>query len=41
MHLTSVIDGLTIKVLTGMMTADQMYAQIEKFIDRTILMPPS
>jgi len=39
MHLTAVIDGLNIKVLTGMLTPNQMYAQIEKFIDRTIVTP--
>lgn len=37
MHLTALIDGLTIKVLTGMLTSDEMYAHIEKFIDRTIV----
>jgi AcrR family transcriptional regulator/predicted XRE-type DNA-binding protein len=40
-YLTAVIDGLIIKVLTGMLTADSMYAQIEKFIDRTIVTPSS
>lgn len=40
-HLTALIDGLIIKVLTGMLTSDQMYAQIEKFIDRTVVTPAS
>lgn len=41
MHLTALFDGLMIKVLTGMLTAEQMYAQIEAFIDRTMVAPPS
>ncbi|WP_104177505.1 TetR/AcrR family transcriptional regulator [Cryobacterium sp. Y50] len=40
-HLTALIDGLIIKVLTGMLTSDQMYAQITKFIDRTVVTPTS
>ena len=40
-HLTALIDGLIIKVLTGMLTSDQMYAHIEKFIDRTVVTPTS
>ncbi|MDJ0375929.1 TetR/AcrR family transcriptional regulator [Cryobacterium sp. PH31-L1] len=40
-HLTALIDGLIIKVLTGMLTSDQMYEQIEKFIDRTVVTPAS
>ncbi|WP_245580278.1 TetR/AcrR family transcriptional regulator [Arthrobacter castelli] len=36
MDLTSLIDGLNVKVLTGILTADQMYAQIESFIDRNV-----
>ncbi|WP_105036985.1 TetR/AcrR family transcriptional regulator [Cryobacterium aureum] len=40
-HLTALIDGLIIKVLTGMLTSDQMYAQIAKFIDRTVVTPTS
>ncbi|TFD59798.1 TetR family transcriptional regulator [Cryobacterium suzukii] len=40
-HLTAIIDGLIIKVLTGMLTSDQMYAHIEKFIDRTVVTPIS
>jgi AcrR family transcriptional regulator/predicted XRE-type DNA-binding protein len=37
MHFTALIDGLNIKVLTGMLTADQMYSQVERFIDRTMV----
>lgn len=37
MDLTSLIDGLNVKVLTGMLTADQMHAHIESFIDRNIV----
>lgn len=37
MDLTSLIDGLNVKVLTGMLTSDQMHAQIESFIDRNIV----
>lgn len=38
MELTSLIDGLGIKVLTGMLTSDQMYRHIESFIDRNIVL---
>ncbi|WP_139004964.1 TetR/AcrR family transcriptional regulator [Arthrobacter crystallopoietes] len=38
MELTSVVDGLGIKVLTGILTADQMYSHIESFIDRNIVL---
>jgi AcrR family transcriptional regulator/predicted XRE-type DNA-binding protein len=41
LQFTALIDGLNIKVLTGMLTADQMYAQVEKFIDRTMVTDPS
>ena len=37
--LTSLVDGLNIKVLTGMLTADQMYSQIESHIDRSLVAP--
>lgn len=37
MELTCLIDGLGIKVLTGMLTSDQMYRHIESFIDRNIV----
>lgn len=37
LDITSMMDGLGIKVLTGMLTADQMYRQIESFIDRNIV----
>ena len=38
MELTSMVDGLGIKVLTGILTADQMYSHIESFIDRNIVL---
>ena len=38
-ELTSLIDGLGIKVLTGILTAGQMQARINGFIDRTIVSP--
>lgn len=38
MELTCLIDGLGIKVLTGMLTSDQMSRHIESFIDRTIVL---
>jgi AcrR family transcriptional regulator/predicted XRE-type DNA-binding protein len=41
MLLTALFDGLIIKVLTGMLTADRMYSQIEGYIDRTIVTPSS
>jgi AcrR family transcriptional regulator/predicted XRE-type DNA-binding protein len=40
-QLTSMIDGLIIKVLTGMLTSDQMYAHIENFIDHSVVTPTS
>lgn len=39
LDVTTMMDGLGIKVLTGMLTVDQMYRQIESFIDRTIVTP--
>ncbi|MBT2597676.1 TetR/AcrR family transcriptional regulator [Arthrobacter sp. ISL-72] len=36
-ELTSLVDGLGIKVLTGMLTSDQMHDHIESFIDRNIV----
>ncbi|WP_372698359.1 TetR family transcriptional regulator C-terminal domain-containing protein [Arthrobacter sp. JSM 101049] len=39
LDITTMMDGLGIKVLTGMLTVDQMYQQIESFIDRTIVTP--
>ena len=39
LDITTMMDGLGIKVLTGMLTVDQMYRQIESFIDRTIVIP--
>lgn len=39
LDVTSMMDGLGIKVLTGMLTSNQMYRQIESFIDRTIVTP--
>lgn len=39
LDVTTMMDGLGIKVLTGMLTVDQMYRQIESFIDRTIATP--
>lgn len=38
-ELTSLVDGLGIKVLTGMLTSDQMHCHIENFIDRNIVKP--
>jgi hypothetical protein len=38
MELTSMVDGLGIKVLTGILTADQMFNHIESFIDRNIVL---
>lgn len=37
LHLTALIDGLTIKVLTGMLTSEQMFKHIENHIDRTLV----
>lgn len=37
LDLTSMMDGLGIKVLTGMLTTHQMQEHIENFIDRTIV----
>ena len=39
--LTALMDGLGIKVLTGLLTADQMYWHLESFIDRNIVNPGS
>ncbi|MFD1210581.1 TetR family transcriptional regulator C-terminal domain-containing protein [Arthrobacter sp. GCM10027362] len=39
MELTSLIDGLGIKVLTGILPSDQMFSHIESFIDRNIVLP--
>lgn len=36
-ELTSLVDGLGIKVLTGMLTSDQMHRHIDSFIDRNIV----
>lgn len=36
-ELTSLIDGLGIKVLVGALDADRMHSQIHRFIDRTIV----
>ncbi|UUL75508.1 TetR family transcriptional regulator C-terminal domain-containing protein [Pseudarthrobacter sp. Fe7] len=36
-ELTSLVDGLGIKVLTGMLTSDQMHQHIDSFIDRNIV----
>lgn len=36
-ELTGLVDGLGIKVLTGMLTSDQMHDHIESFIDRNIV----
>ncbi|NKX56618.1 TetR family transcriptional regulator [Arthrobacter sp. E918] len=38
MELTSLIDGLGIKVLTGILPPDQMFSHIESFIDRNIVL---
>ncbi|QCU79628.1 TetR family transcriptional regulator (plasmid) [Citricoccus sp. SGAir0253] len=38
MELTSLIDGLGIKVLTGLLTSDQMHHQVESYIDRHIVL---
>lgn len=38
-ELTALIDGLGIKVLTGFLTAEQMQARVNGFIDRTIISP--
>lgn len=39
LDITSMMDGLGIKVLTGMLTTVQMQEHIESFIDRTIVTP--
>ncbi|MCW2134388.1 TetR/AcrR family transcriptional regulator [Arthrobacter sp. VKM Ac-2550] len=39
MDLTSLMDGLGIKVLTGMLTSDQMFSHIQSFVDRNIVKP--
>lgn len=38
-ELTSVVDGLGIKVLTNMITADQMRDRVVAFVDRTLVTP--
>jgi AcrR family transcriptional regulator len=38
-ELTGLVDGLGVKVLTGMLTSDQMHDRIESFIDRNIVKP--
>lgn len=39
LDITSMMDGLGIKVLTGLLTATQMQEHIESFIDRSIVTP--
>lgn len=39
--LTAFIDGLGIRVLTGMLTADEMAQQIDTYIDRNLALKPS
>lgn len=36
-ELTAMVDGMGIKVLTGILTSTQMFANISAFIDRTII----
>lgn len=39
--LTAFIDGLGVRVLTGMLTADNMAQQVDTYIDRNLLKSPS